>query len=104
MVWWKPMTNPTGDEEFQKFLFPADILKRQFPASDMRAGIPFKQSPATSGNAPFISDFAVRPRPPHACSAGGTVALRSGARQVVRVARERGLGALLSGRATFFPR
>src|SRR5579863_10107019 len=104
MVWWKPVTNPTGDEEFQKFLFPVDILKRQSPASDMRAGIAFKQSPATSAIAPFISDFAVRPRPPHACSAGGAVAFRSGARQVVQVARERGPGALLSGRATFFPR
>jgi len=98
------MTNPTGDEEFQKFLFPGDILKRQFPASDMRASIPFEQTPATAAITPFISDFAARARPPHACSAGGAVALRSGARQVVRVARERGLGALLFGRALFFPR
>ena len=98
------MTNPTGDEEFQKFLFPVDILKRQFPASDMRAGIPFEQSPATSAITPSISDFAARARPSHACSAGGAVALRTGARQVVRVARERGSGALLSCRAPFFPR
>jgi hypothetical protein len=104
MVWWKPMTNPTGDEEFQKFLFPVDILKRQFPASGMRVEISVKESPATSAIAPFISDLAAWARPSHASSADGAVALRSGARQVVRVARERGSGALLSCRAPFFPR
>lgn len=99
------MTNPAGDEEFQSFLVPGDILKHQFPASHTDAGIRSRENYVTSVIAPFMSDFfAARARPPHACSAGGAVALRSGASQVVRVARERASGALLSGKVPSFPR
>ena len=98
-VFWKRMTNAAGGGGFQKFLLPAGILKRQFPASDTgdtlvprwRAAACRRRVSRSSASRHYRSIPPAGPvlRNRHSCSAGEAVDLACGARQVLRVIRKR---------------
>lgn len=86
-VFWKRMTNAAGGGEFQKFLLPAGILKRQFPASDIGDTLVLRWRAAACRGRMSRSSASqqYRPIPPagpvlrnrHSCSAGEAVDLPS---------------------------
>jgi hypothetical protein len=93
------MTNAAGGGEFQKFLLPADILKRQFPSSDTgdtpasgwRAAACRGRVSRSSASQHYRAIPPAGPvlRNRHSCSAGEAVDLACGARQVSRVTHKR---------------
>lgn len=98
-VFWKRMTNAAGVGEFQNFLIPADILKRQFPASGTGDTLVLRWRAAGCRGRVSRSSASphYRPIPPagpvlrnrHSSSAGEAVDLPNGVRQVLRVISKR---------------
>lgn len=98
------MTNAAADVGFQKFLFPTGILKPRFPASVIGRALVESIPVIRPGelHADYVK-FCRSGRRSHPCSAGGALVLLGGTRQVVRIASERGSGALLFGYMPCFP-